>query len=347
MPTATLPDAPARLHAGGLPDPLAGIAACIGAELSGVDGRFDRELVGDLPAVNRLVKHVGRFRGKMLRPMLTLLCGKAVNPRPTERQRDDLVTLATVVEMVHMATLVHDDVLDEAELRRKGATINHLKGNEAAVLLGDYLISHSYHLCSSLQSQAAARAVAAATNRVCEGELLQIEHRHDLALDEATYLEIVGRKTGALTAVCGRLGATYAGGTGEQIDALERYCLLVGIAFQIQDDLLDLLGEQRQVGKTLGIDVAKGKLTLPLIHFLQSAPPEHRALLKSLLSTPDDGDRLERVRNLVLPSGSVEYARRRADEIVGEARACLTGLPGVEAAGILDAMAEFVVRRVA
>src|SRR3954453_10883932 len=145
---------------------LSSLTECIAPQLVKVDALFTQELSSEIVCVNTLVKHVSRFRGKMLRPMLVLLSGKACGKTTSEH-----VTLATVVEMVHMATLVHDDVLDDAELRRKGATINHLKGNEAAVLLGDYLISHSYHLCSSLESQFASRLIARTTNQVCEGEL--------------------------------------------------------------------------------------------------------------------------------------------------------------------------------
>src|SRR5687767_3297688 len=185
---------------------LSSLTECIGPQLAGVDELFRRELVSELGCVNTLVKHVARFRGKMLRPSLVLLSGKAIgNLTPAH------VTIATVVEMVHMATLVHDDVLDEAELRRKGATINHLKGNEAAVLLGDYLISHSYHLCSSLDSQMASRLIGRTTNRVCEGELLQIDNRNKIDLSEETYLEIITRKTASLCATCCQLGATFAG----------------------------------------------------------------------------------------------------------------------------------------
>ena len=153
--------------------PLSLVNDCVGRELSLVEQRFNEELTSDLPCVNALVRHVSRFLGKMLRPTLVLLAGRAAG-----QLNDDHITLGTVVEMVHMATLVHDDVLDEAELRRNGATINHLRGNEAAVLLGDYLISHSYHLCSGLSSQFAARAIGRTTNTVCEGELLQIHNRN-------------------------------------------------------------------------------------------------------------------------------------------------------------------------
>src|SRR5262245_15518280 len=243
-----------------MPTTLPGLTDCIAPQLAAVDQRFASELKSEIPCVNTLVKHVSRFRGKMLRPTLLLLAGKACGALT-----DDHVTFATVVEMVHMATLVHDDVLDEAELRRKGATINHLRGNEAAVLLGDYLISHSYHLCSSIDSQLASRVIAKTTNRVCEGELLQIDNRNNLALTEQTYLDIITRKTASLCATCCLLGATFAGATKDQINALDTYGLALGTAFQIQDDILDLIGDVQQVGKTLGIVIEKQKITLPVI----------------------------------------------------------------------------------
>src|SRR5205809_270719 len=201
-----------------MPSLLAGLTDCIAPQLAAVEQRFMAELKSQIPSVNTLVKHVSRFRGKMLRPTLLLLSGKACG-----ELNEAHVTLATVVEMVHMATLVHDDVLDEAELRRKGATINHLRGNEAAVLLGDYLISHSFHLCSSLDSQLASRLIGRTTNRVCEGELLQIDNRNNLDLGEDTYLEIISRKTASLCATCCLLGATYAGATEARVEQLELY----------------------------------------------------------------------------------------------------------------------------
>ena len=321
---------------------LAALTECIAPQLAAVERLFQAELCSDLPCVNALVKHVSRFHGKMLRPCLVLLSARAC--APTADPGETHVTLATVVEMVHMATLVHDDVLDEAELRRKGATINHLRGNEAAVLLGDYLISHSYHLCSSLDSQFAARLIARTTNTVCEGELLQIDHRNDIDLDEETYLQIITRKTASLTATCCLLGAKYAGASEVTASQLELYGLSLGTAFQIQDDILDIVGDPSTVGKTLGIDVEKGKMTLPMIHFMRTAPFEHRELLRSLLRS-NDGDKLERIRNLILPSKSIQYARDKARKLVDRARSCLTTLPESDAKRTLDLMAEFVVSR--
>jgi octaprenyl-diphosphate synthase len=320
---------------------LATLTECIAPQLAAVDRRFRQELTSDIACVNTLVKHVSRFRGKMLRPMLVLLSGRAVNGGELT---DAHVTIATVVEMVHMATLVHDDVLDEAELRRKGATINHLRGNEAAVLLGDFLISHSYHLCSSLDSQFASRVIARTTNQVCEGELLQIDNRNNLDLDEETYLKIITLKTAVLCATCCLLGGTFAGASESQIAALETYGLCLGVAFQIQDDILDIVGDANTVGKTLGIDIEKQKMTLPVIHFLRTAPPEHRRLLRSLIASRE-ADKVERIRNLILPSDSIEYARDRARQLVDRARSSLAELPDTEARRVLDTMAEFVVTR--
>ena len=318
---------------------LASLTDCIGDQLEGVEQRFHEELDSAVPCVNTLIRHVSRFRGKMLRPSLVFLCGKACGTL-TEAH----TVVATVAEMVHMSTLVHDDVLDEAELRRKGATINHLRGNEAAVLLGDYLISHSYHLCSSLDSQFASRLIGKTTNEVCEGELLQIDHRDDLDLDEETYTQIIIRKTASLCATCCLLGAKLAGASERQTAQAQAYGLSLGTAFQIQDDILDLIGDVGQVGKTLGIDAEKGKLTLPVIHFLRSAPPEHRVLLRSLLSGPVP-DRVEKIRNLIIPSASIEYARNEARQLVNRARAAIDPLPDGEAKMVLNAMADFVISR--
>jgi octaprenyl-diphosphate synthase len=315
---------------------------CIATELQAVSDRFAEELSSNLRCVNALVKHVSRFRGKMLRPCLVLLSGKACSE--TQTVVDAHITLATVVEMVHMATLVHDDVLDDAELRRKGATLNHLRGNEAAVLLGDYLISHSYHLCSSLKSQFASRLIAHTTNQVCEGELLQIDNRNNLDLDEKTYFQIITHKTAVLCAASCTLGATFADASAETVKQLETYGTCLGTAFQIQDDLLDILGDPSTVGKTLGSDIHKGKMTLPMIHFLTHAPIEHRTLLRSLLMSRD-ADKVEQIRNLILPSDSIQYARDSAQRLVNQAKQSLSDLPDSEPRRVLEMLAEFVVCR--
>ena len=339
------PGAAQRTGGGGAAE--ARLAELITDELAKVEALFAQELTSDLPNVNELVTHVGKFRGKMLRPMLVLLSGLAAGKDEGHMLRglgNEHITAATVVEMVHMATLVHDDILDGAEVRRKGATINHLHGNEAAVLLGDFLISHAYHLCSSLGSQVASRQIAHATNIVCEGELLQNYNRGNWRLDEKTYYAIIYRKTAALTEVCCRLGAMFSTHARERAEALAHYGRQVGLAFQIVDDILDFCGQTKTVGKSLGTDIEKGKLTLPLIHFLQHAAPQHRELLMGLLESTEH-DRVEHVRQLVAPSESIRFARGEAERLIAEAIEALGVLPESPARGALIEAARYVTVR--
>ena len=325
-----------------LDDKYHAIGEMLAGELAEVETIFAQELLSDLTCVNDLVAHVERYRGKMLRPTLVLICGQAVaggdEIRPAHR------TLAAVVEMVHMASLVHDDILDEADSRRQGATLNALRGNEAAVMLGDYLISHAYHLCSSLDHQEAARLIASATNTVCEGELLQLANRYNWHLDEKTYFDIIDRKTGALCGVSCRMGALASEGTTEQREAMDRFGRKLGSAFQIIDDVLDLIGNERVVGKSLGKDLEKGKLTLPLIRHLANASEADRADLLKLLQGRDD-DRAERVGRLLIASDAVGEARAYAERFVEQAKGELVLLPQSPARDVLASMAEMVLTR--
>jgi octaprenyl-diphosphate synthase len=315
----------------------------LAVDLAEVEARFAAELHSDLPCVNDLVRHIERYRGKMLRPMLVLACGRATaeaDPPITHAHR----TLATVVEMVHMATLVHDDILDEADTRRRGATVNALRGNEAAVMLGDYLISHAYHLCSSLDSQVAARLIAATTNTVCEGELLQLANRYNWSVDEQTYQDIIRRKTGALCGVACRLGAMASGADRATCEGLAEFGDLLGCAFQIIDDVLDLVGNERVVGKSLGKDLEKGKLTLPLIHYLEIAAPAERQQMMELLRTAAD-DRAGRIIKVLRSSEAVDYARNRAEQLIDRARRRCGRLADTDARRLLQAMADAVLTR--
>jgi octaprenyl-diphosphate synthase len=243
--------------------------------------------------------------------------------------------------MIHMATLVHDDVLDEAEQRRRAATVNHLRGNEAAVMLGDYLISNAFHLCSSAGDPAINLALGAVTNTLCEGELVQLHHRDDYGIDEATYLEIVRRKTASLIGECCRLGALLAGASTSQADAMHRFGLHLGVAFQIQDDLLDLTGDQRVVGKSLGKDLDKGKLTLPVIRYLNSVDQGSRGEALQLIERRD----AQALRRCLLDRGTVASTRDTAAELVAAAKRELAELPPSAARQLLHVLADAVVER--
>ncbi len=331
----------------------------LNAALAEVEARFSAELISDLPCVNSLVGHVERYRGKMMRPTLVLLSGMACSGSK-ESLNDSHLVVATVTEMVHMATLVHDDILDEAQVRRGGGTINHLRGNEAAVMLGDYLISHAYHLCSSLDSNSPSRAIAQTTNTVCEGELLQLANRGNADLDERTYFEIIRRKTGSLCGMCCQLGAEFSDATDAVAQCMYQYGENLGIAFQIIDDLLDLIGAEQTVGKTLGKDLQKGKLTLPLIHCLGHSDAKTRQrLIKLLTPNGDNGAgheqtgnghdleqrRAQEVRDLIRGDGSMQYANQWADRLIAQAKAAVGVLEVSPTRELLLAMADAVLTR--
>ena len=330
-------------------------------ELSQIDSRFSAELISDLPCVNVLVDHIERYRGKMLRPTLVLVSGMASCPEKPEGMAsgpggglaDSHRVVATVVELVHMATLVHDDVLDEATTRRRGHTVNNLRGNEMAVMLGDYLISHAYHLCSSIDQPRINHLIADATNIVCEGELLQLANRGNWELDEETYFEIIRRKTASLCGTCCRMGAMLHEAPTPMTEALHHYGQNLGVAYQIVDDVLDLVGTEQEVGKTLGRDLQKGKLTLPLIHFLHHASPAEREEVLCLVRDQHverdrpalDAAQLDRVRRLVASNGSVEHARRWAASLIDEAKVAVTDLPDTSSRQLLISMADAVLTR--
>lgn len=328
------------LPAGALADPA--LAIRIGEALGEVEAVFDRQLESDFPAVNDLCRHVERYRGKRLRPVLTLLSGLAAADGDASRGLSSRhATLAAVVEMIHMATLVHDDVLDEADVRRRGATLNRLRGNETAVMLGDYLISNAFHLCSSLGDPEINLELGATTNIVCEGELLQLHHRDDLSLDERTYLEIVRRKTAALVGICGRLGARLSGATPQVQRALESFGESAGIAFQIQDDLLDLAGDPAVVGKTLGRDLEKGKMTLPAVLLFAAAGAREREIALSAILARDAAS----LRALLEQRGAIDAARARAASFVEEAKRSLDAVPDSPARDLLRSLADAVITR--
>ncbi|MCK4872861.1 MAG: polyprenyl synthetase family protein [Phycisphaerales bacterium] len=335
------------LDAAGIRSAVAGV---IDEQITRVDTLFHEQLESDLPPVRDLCSHVSRYMGKMLRPTLLLLTGLATHPRTERYQHEDLLTddhrtLAAVMEMVHMATLVHDDVLDEADTRRRSRTINRLHGNDAAVILGDYLISNAYHLCSRTGSTQHALQIAYTTNVVCEGELLQLHHRDNFSLDTATYLEIVGRKTASLIGLACRLGAQCSGADETVRDATDRFGRQLGIAFQIRDDLLDLTGEASLVGKSLGKDVQKGKLTLPVIHHLARCSPIERGKSLELLEEAEQsGEQAELVAALHA-TGSIEHSLEEAGRIVEQAKTELAHLTPSDARDALRELATTVVHR--
>ncbi|MDX1402489.1 MAG: polyprenyl synthetase family protein, partial [Kiloniellales bacterium] len=292
---------------------LADLYGSIRDDLARVRLIFDEEVLSHYAFVNELCETVRSYRGKMLRPALLLLSGKACGELSSVHH-----VLGAVVEMVHMATLVHDDVLDGADERRRRPTIRRLSGNTSAVLLGDYLISHAFHLCSSLNDQHASRRIGHSTNVVCEGEMLQNIEAHNVSLSEGGYLEILRRKTGALTAVACELGAKFAGAEDEVVEAMVVYGMSVGVAFQIVDDVLDITGDEQELGKTLGMDAGLGKPTLPTIHCLAHAGARERQQLIQCLSGNGRVDR-DTLESWLRGTDSLTYALDVAQQQVAQA----------------------------
>jgi octaprenyl-diphosphate synthase len=313
--------------------------APIARDLEEVERILSQTIRNSDPAVAALVEHVARLRGKRLRPALLLLtaraCGQLVPAHPT---------LAAVLELIHTATLVHDDVLDGAAVRRHVCTVNAGWGNHNSILFGDYLFTHAFHLATTLGDIRACQIIGETTNRVCEGELRQGLQRGNLALGESEYFDIIDAKTAELIACCCHLGALFSGAEPDVVASLTRYGRWMGMAFQIADDLLDLVGDEETTGKSLGTDLEQRKMTLPLIHFMETAPAMTIARLRQVLSSPGNHKR-EALRPYLTECGSLDYAYGRADELAERARAELSCLPASSCRDILEAATENVVRR--
>jgi octaprenyl-diphosphate synthase len=321
--------------------PLA-LFSIIADELKRVRLLIERELSDCSEPVRGLTAHVTFSKGKMLRPGLVLLSGLA-SGAITEKH----IRAAAIVEMIHNATLLHDDVVDDGTSRRGIPTLNRVKGNESAVLLGDFLLSRVFRMCVELASTAA-EMIASAALRTCEGEIRQMAQRGNLQLSEPEYIDIIAEKSAALFSGACAVGAVLAGAKEPQVQMLADYGREMGIAFQITDDLLDLVGDQDKTGKPLGSDVDKNNLTLPLIHFLRSANEQDKDWATELMHC--DGKKAGSQGKLSLVEklksyGSLAYAQRRAEEFAEEAIGTIADLKDGNAKHALIETARFVVRR--
>lgn len=244
--------------------------APISSHLAAVERRLQSELQSRYESLAPLLRHGIQLGGKRLRPALVLLAGMSVEPAKVGTNHE---ILAAVLEMVHTATLIHDDVLDDATSRRHVPTINAGWGDHASILLGDYLFSQAFRLSATTGSTLACEWIGEAARLVCEGELRQVLARDQMDLDQTAYIEMIRGKTAELCSVACRLGGAFSGGSDVQVDALSTYGDALGIAFQIADDYLDLWGDPQTVGKTLGTDLEQGKWTLPVLRLRETASP--------------------------------------------------------------------------
>lgn len=287
---------------------------------------------------NRLLEHLKNHRGKMIRPGLVLLAGSSVG-----KVTDKHIHVAAIVEMIHNASLLHDDVIDEGQKRRGLPTVNNLWGNESAVLLGDFLLSQVFKMCINLGPKIT-RIIAATAARTCEGELRQVVERQNWQLNEAEYIEIITEKSATFFSSCCRLGALIAQATKADVESLAHFGLNAGIAFQIADDLLDLIGHESQIGKTIGSDVEKNKLTLAVIHILTVVDQKEKNKIYSNLNQSVKTNR-NALLKMLRSYGSLEYANNQAQEFVDKALQSLSGLKQSRAKDALIEAAKFMANR--
>lgn len=313
--------------------PLAVVIDLIAPQLAEVESRIREQSREFDPAIEGYVAYACQSNGKRLRPALALLAGGATGGIAPAH-----VELAVVLELIHAATLVHDDIIDNAEMRRGLPTTNTKWGNAISVLLGDCLFAHALKISTSFEKPDVSRRIAAAASEVCSGEIIQTQRRFDLKLSVADYFRIIEMKTAALFAAATELGAMLNDAPESTVCALRDFGLKFGTAYQIYDDCLDMAGDETQAGKTLGTDLQKGKLTLPVLNLLQSASPADLAVYSQIILRAEEPESVA-ITAAARRSGSLRKAIHTGVDMVDEAMQLLETLPPGPYADALHAIA--------
>jgi octaprenyl-diphosphate synthase len=309
--------------------PLARVAQLVQPQLDEVESRIVQQAAAFDPDIEGYVTYAIGGRGKRLRPLLALLAGGA-----TGKITSGHVDLAVIVELIHIATLVHDDIMDEAERRRGQPTLNARWGNSLSVLLGDCLFAHALNLSTNFENADISRAIARAAREICSGEMIQTQRRFDLKLQVEDYLRIVEKKTGSLFAAAAELAALISEADSNVIETFKNFGIQIGTAYQIYDDCLDLAGSERATGKTLGTDLRKGKFTLPVLIFLRSASDFERERCCQLVLE----ERIEEMTELLrigATNGALNESIAAGSDLIREAQ---TVLDGIVANAYVDAL---------
>jgi octaprenyl-diphosphate synthase len=315
------------------------LSKLIAADMRAVDEVIRRRLQSSVPLVSQVAEYIIGGGGKRLRPALVILSAGACGYRGGHHHQ-----LAAVVEFIHTATLLHDDVVDDSVLRRGRETANAAFGNPAAVLVGDFLYSRAFQMMVEVQDMRIMEVLAQATNTIAEGEVMQLLHVRNADVDEQAYLRVIRSKTAKLFEAAGRIGAILAGASREQEDALAEYGMQLGTAFQLVDDILDYSGDLATLGKNLGDDLAEGKATLPLIHAMRSGGAERGALIRRAIAEGGLAD-FAPVLAAIRETGALDYVRRQAEQAVDRGRAVLAVLPDTGYRNCLLELATFAVTR--
>jgi octaprenyl-diphosphate synthase len=318
---------------------LDAIQALIAADLGAVDAVIRARLDSDVELIREVAQYIIAGGGKRLRPALLLMAAGASGHRGRNAHE-----LAAVVEFIHTATLLHDDVVDESELRRGRETANAAFGNAASVLVGDFLYSRAFQMMVTVQSMRVMEVLAEATNTIAEGEVLQLLNAHNPGIGEEQYLEVIRRKTAKLFEASARLGAILGGVPRELEEGFAAYGMHLGTAFQLIDDVLDYSGDHTETGKNLGDDLSEGKPTLPLIHVMRNGSPEQAALVRRAI---EQGGREEfrTVLDAIRDTGALELARGQARRESQAACAAIAGVADSKYRQALLDLAAFAVER--
>jgi len=319
--------------------PTALLESALHDDLQAVDRVLRESLSSNVALIRQVGEYIVGGGGKRLRPALLLLSARACAYRGSHQH-----TLAAVIEMIHTATLLHDDVVDESSLRRGHATANAIFGNAASVLVGDFLYSRAFQLMVTVDNLRVLRILSDATNVIAEGEVLQLMNAGNPDISEQTYLDVIRRKTAKLFEAAAQLGAVLGRAEPVVEDALARYGMHLGTAFQLVDDVLDYSGEFDAIGKNLGDDLAEGKPTLPLIRALAVGSPSEATLIRNALAHGRRDD-FKSVLGVLTQTGALEYTRRCAEEESAQATACLAALANSPARETLLELCGFAVER--
>lgn len=309
------------------------------ADFARINRVIDRAVQSEVALISQIGQYIISAGGKRLRPILTILAGRAL-----DCEREELYELAAMVEFIHTSTLLHDDVVDESELRRGRATANNLFGNAAAVLVGDFLYTRAFQLMVKSGSLRILDIMADATNIIAEGEVMQLMNIGNIDISETQYLQVIRYKTAKLFEAAAQIGAVLANATPEQEIALKQFGMHIGTAFQIIDDVLDYSGSTEQIGKNVGDDLAEGKPTLPLIYLMQQGNANAAADVRTALQNADRAY-FDKIHAHIIASDALDYCRRQAQAAAEAAIACLDALPDNDTTAAMRQLAQLSAAR--
>ena len=309
------------------------------ADMGAVNTVIRQQLYSEVPLVNQVAEYIIGAGGKRIRPVLVLLIANAYAYQGAAHH-----SLAAVIEFIHTATLLHDDVVDESSLRRGKQTANALFGNAASVLVGDFLYSRAFQMMVTVGNARVMQIVADATNVIAEGEVLQLLNMHNPDVNETDYLRVIRSKTAKLFEAAAQLGALIAGASDAEIDSAGEYGRSLGTAFQLIDDVLDYSGNAAEIGKNVGDDLREGKPTLPLIYLMEHGTPEQRELVRSCIENGDE-QHFDQILSAITTSGALDYTKQEAQKAGRRAAEAVMGLPESKYKTSLLELAAFAVDR--